>query len=641
MTMPDLTANELRAVAYYSIGVGSEGGDIAYQLSFCGDTISKPDGSAALRPIGNSGYTIGEMQTDFGAQPEVAKDLVGSFQDWAKTNHKDWVLSEDQKAQLEADLGRNGRHIRDGNYDADNKAYMQQHHGKSMPDSLLPRTGQDIDPVFKAHLDSYLATDAGKAFTHRTDVAQVDELVSKVGQRLEHTDFYKNATPDDQAKIFSIVAKAYNQGPAYVVGSKNITGIFEDIDSGKIGTMADLNMKVDSFPDYMRTGRDAAVKGAELFNSLQNAGARNPMREPWQAVVGNPLVDPTQVGNDPKQPHLANQYATVKGSFVDPAEGRAFVAALEKGGSHNYGDPGKSHSRGFYAEGKDFVQWDRDGHGRAFVGGQWSDVQRSELSLVHNKDHTLDVDLTRNGKVQSLLHVTHPSLARGHADAAAHAHESTLHQGMHSAAVQQLQTRLGEMGYLENTGTPDGKFGPITGGAVMALQHDHHLAASGRVDPATQQAIQASLQPLKQDGPGAVAATPSPSTGAPGLDDPRNAVNPNHALFNDLKQRFPDASDNRLLQFTAACHANGINDRNLQDVRFDQQNGIVNFGGREAGQPFRGAAVDVKEPSPQPAQSIQQIEQFDRHQAQVQASAQAQIVQTNAQAQQGPGLAGH
>ncbi|WP_267897547.1 hypothetical protein [Dyella psychrodurans] len=37
--MANLTDDELRAIAYYSVGVSSEGKDVAYQLSFAGDVI--------------------------------------------------------------------------------------------------------------------------------------------------------------------------------------------------------------------------------------------------------------------------------------------------------------------------------------------------------------------------------------------------------------------------------------------------------------------------------------------------------------------------------------------------------------------------------------------------------------------------
>jgi hypothetical protein len=212
-----------------------------------------------------------------------------------------------------------------------------------------------------------------------------------------------------------------------------------------------------------------------------------------------------------------------------------------------------------------------------------------------------------------------------HAHTAKHA---VLKEGMHGAAVTSLQAQLGELGYL--TGTPDGKFGHQTQDAVKAFQHDHRLHVDGVAGSGTEHAIQAGLQPLKQDGPGPV------HVGAPGTDDPRNPVNSNHALFNDLKQRFPDASENRLLQFTAACHGQGINERNLQKVHFDEQGGFVSFasGGLTPGM----ATVDVKQASPQPAESIQQIQQHDQHEGHKHAQFQAQQAQINPQ--QGPTLDG-
>ncbi|WAT15215.1 peptidoglycan-binding domain-containing protein [Xanthomonas fragariae] len=437
--MQNLTDDELRAVAYYTIGVGSEGSDIAYQLGFCGNPVPNNEyGSEMLKPIGNSGYTIGEMQTDFGANKDIASNLVSSFQKWAAANHPDWMLKEQDASRLAFLLGRDGHHIRDPQYDAHNKKYMSEHHGSQIQSSLLPAAGVDIDKNLKSHLNTYLSTNDGKSFIHKQDIRQVDILINDVGKRLKTTDLYKNATPENQVKIFSSLAKAYNQNPAFVVGSKHSSGILGDIENNKIRSFSEINNKIDSSPEYMRTGRDAALSGAETLNAIRRVSEANPLHAPWQAVMANPLVDPTQLHADPKHPHLAEQYATVKALFVDPVQGRAFVQALEHGSSHNYGDPAKSNSRGFYAEGKDFVQWDRDGHGRAFVGGQWSEVSRSELALAQNQDGTLDVNLNRNGQTHSLLHVTHPSLHH-HSPASAHAHHGhdagTLHQNVHAHAT--------------------------------------------------------------------------------------------------------------------------------------------------------------------------------------------------------------
>lgn len=113
------------------------------------------------------------------------------------------------------------------------------------------------------------------------------------------------------------------------------------------------------------------------------------------------------------------------------------------------------------------------------------------------------------------------------------------------------------------------------------------------------------------------------------LDDPRHPDNPGNRLFHDLKGRLPEASDNRLLQFAAICHVNKIDDRNLSKVFFDQQAGTVGFA--SGGLLPRVASVDVKEPSPLPAQSIRQIEQFDRLQAQRNLQSPAQAPQIESQ----------
>lgn len=629
--MPSLTDNELRAVAYYSIGVSSEGGDVAYSLSYAGRTIHENDGSVRLEPAGgsNSGYSIGTLQTDFGAHPSDANALVESFQSWAKTNHPDWALSVQQQAQFSADLGRDGNHIRDPNFDADRHTY---HKKENIPANIMPKDGLDIDQTFKARLNDYLVTDAGKSFIHQRDTTQVDKLMNLVAQPLKEADFYQKSTPEDQAKIFAVVAKAYNQGDAH---GKDI---LKDIREEKINSLDDISKKIDTFSgDYMKTGHRDALSGAETFNAMRDASQNNPMHDPWQAVVANPLVNPTELRADPNQPHLPDQYAAVRGSFVDPAQGRNFVSALEKGESHNYGDPSKSNSRGFYAEGKDFVQWDRNGQGRAFVRGEWSELSRNDITLSHNKDHTLDVNITRDGQTRSLLHVLHPS---GHMQIQSAAHlghgVGVLKQGMHNEQVQKLQRQLGELGYLDDKVTPNGKFGPATARAVEAFQVDHHLA-KGSVGPLTQSALLAGIRPLMQnsvDALPAVPATPSLPTYSPGLDDPRNTLNPNHGLYEKLQQRIPDASEARLLQFTAACHASKITGDNLSTIHLDEGNMKIGFHGSS----FLStpATVDLSTPPPQPHQAIQQIQQHDQQQAQMTGQIQAQNGQINQQAAQGP-----
>ena len=111
-------------------------------------------------------------------------------------------------------------------------------------------------------------------------------------------------------------------------------------------------------------------------------------------------------------------------------------------------------------------------------------------------------------------------------------------------------------------------------------------------------------------------------------NDPRHPDNPHHGLYEQLKARVPEASEKRLLQFSDACHSKGMGEKNLGEITFDRHGGQMIFHPSFTG-PL--AAVDVKQPSPQPAQSIQHIQQADQTQAQIQTQIQAQNAQFNQQ----------
>jgi len=63
-----LTDLELRALAYFAIGIGFEGGDsgrdVSHRLSFAGSIRN-----GVMVPVGNSGFSIGTLQTDLGQHP--------------------------------------------------------------------------------------------------------------------------------------------------------------------------------------------------------------------------------------------------------------------------------------------------------------------------------------------------------------------------------------------------------------------------------------------------------------------------------------------------------------------------------------------------------------------------------------------
>ena len=79
-----MTDDELRAAAYFAVGVTSEGSiagrDVSYRLSFAGNVRN-----GVMDPVGNSGYSFGTLQIDLGQHPDVARQMLDSYQRWAAT----------------------------------------------------------------------------------------------------------------------------------------------------------------------------------------------------------------------------------------------------------------------------------------------------------------------------------------------------------------------------------------------------------------------------------------------------------------------------------------------------------------------------------------------------------------------------
>jgi hypothetical protein len=106
-----------------------------------------------------------------------------------------------------------------------------------------------------------------------------------------------------------------------------------------------------------------------------------------------------------------------------------------------------------------------------------------------------------------------------------------------------------------------------------------------------------------------------PSPSLLGRNDPRHEDHPQHGLYKQLERCVPEASEDRLLQFTAACHASRITAGNLYDVRIDEDRMTIEFIG--TGFRTRPALVDLDKAPPFPEQAIEQIQQHDQRQAQI------------------------
>ncbi|WP_213949472.1 peptidoglycan-binding protein [Luteibacter sp. dw_328] len=225
-----------------------------------------------------------------------------------------------------------------------------------------------------------------------------------------------------------------------------------------------------------------------------------------------------------------------------------------------------------------------------------------------------------------------------------------------------LQENMNTLGVVDMKGEAlavDGLYGPSTLSAVARFQSGHDLPITGHADEATRsmaqsQAFIAELQQLapsraaretpvleamrspeaEQSTPAQVnvtrpAAVMNPPNIGLAVNDPRNPDSPTHALYNELQRCIPDASENRLLQFTAACHENMITAENLTTVHLDEEKMTLDI--RGSGPLTTAAQIDLSVPPPQPEQAVEQIQKFDQQEMQMAQAFQAQSAQLGQQ----------
>lgn len=376
MTDPNpLTDNELRAAAYFAVGVTSEGSiagrDVAYRLSFAGNVGA----GGRMEPVANSGYSFGTLQIDLGQHPDVARDLLNEYQRWATTqpDRATLELAPNQYDATLASLQRTGREM----------------HATS---------AIDID---RAPINRFLTSDDGRAFVHGLDSEHVHRVTATdavVGnrdsalERLQRTDLYQEATGHDQAKLAGMFMKLQNQA-----GQGRWPGLIDRIEVGTLTSAAEVKTAIDGLlpnqrngnPDYLESGANNTLRGISVLNALRSAGPDNPLATAWTNVLENPLVGPVAArGLNAANSNLGFEYDTVRSLFLTPEQSLRFIAALDRGSSGN-----------------DFVHWNRSGEGQAFIGGQWRSLHVQDLTRVRHTDGTTELSINENGQRSTLLRV--------------------------------------------------------------------------------------------------------------------------------------------------------------------------------------------------------------------------------------------
>jgi hypothetical protein len=295
------------------------------------------------------------------------------------------------------------------------------------------------------------------------------------------TALFRASSQEEQLRLAAVVAKAYNQSERW--GGR----ILRHVEDGTLGSLDEVKQAIKDLPDsgdeYMLTGRDAALEGAEVLIALRNSDPRSPLHGIWVSVAADPLVDPTRLGGDAARPDLPHEYATVKTLFLQRQEAPAFIAALDRGVVSTHGRRDKAGTAfvddGLYAAGDDFVVWDADGNGQARTGGEWSEVHRDAMAYRRNADDTIDLQHGVDGRGVRLLHADRhaPALrpvAARDGDGPTHA---SLEADESRDVIDRLSPRdrecLGRLAHVaRSAGYDESESARIAGAGLAALRRD-------------------------------------------------------------------------------------------------------------------------------------------------------------------------
>ena len=197
---------------------------------------------------------------------------------------------------------------------------------------------------------------------------------------------------------------------------------------------------------------------------------------------------------------------------------------------------------------------------------------------------------------------------------------------LHGTAAVVLE---GSTAYFRNSGVElepvpaHRRFDPAR--AVPVYTEAYQIARNGDVisdietgRPATQWRVDQKKERISEP----VRAPVAPEATGPALHDPRHPQSPHHGLFKLLESRLPpETSDDRLLQFTAACHKRRITEKNLGEIYLLGASDTFHI--HSSWPPMPGVRIELRGPMPTPEQAAQQIQAFDEQRAMQHAQAQA------------------
>lgn len=287
MSEPYLDQNRFSAIAYNAVGRASEVNNLnAYQLQ---------------HSTGNSGWSVGFMQWDFGQGPV-------------------------RQAQVDVLLQRYQVHAAPGERFTAPQLASLEHRLKT-----AGQTGNALTSVEQGRLNGFLRSDPGRAFVAELDGSQMQRKWDNVGEPLSRMDWLQalgRDHPGEANQIVAMTAKLFNQNETR--GGRLLDHLRDHPLSAeqtrdwiRSTGVAGLNPAAQS---AIRSGCDNALQGAELLSRIEGSGTI--AGTAWNAEV-------VQRNN----PGLSRDFSTnpdaqlLDKMFRDPGNGGVLLDKMERGTS--------------------------------------------------------------------------------------------------------------------------------------------------------------------------------------------------------------------------------------------------------------------------------------------------------------------
>jgi hypothetical protein len=375
------TEAHIQGIARFLVGFGTEEDEHwrDYHFDFCGHIDYDPHSGAPtnVRPIEESGYSVGCLQLDFGQTTAAAEPFVAAFDAWHKANPTSQPLVSTHAFAVTA-LKSNGSTLK-----ANPGSALHQQDVAALSAFVLSPGGSDW---VNQHVDNALiGSDAQRKSIYNSEWSLVG-----IARETEATAAFKAA---DQAKrtnmtdlLYAMTMKAYNQAPRHCTKD-----FFPFLDKNP------SDQEIIAWPDnYSGAFHDGVSNAVALSRMWSNLITPTPKwtPPPWLLTVRD-IMDAQCLANPRSASATSGGYVAVRQAFEASAWFPAFVQAVQAGKDYfpkGLFDPktgaiiivsetGRVH-QGVMAKSKIGYVWDTAGDAYQLANGAWTPIA---IDKINNK----------------------------------------------------------------------------------------------------------------------------------------------------------------------------------------------------------------------------------------------------------------